>query len=88
MYAAISAAITHRDGEPDRLDQLGSLAAPTLVLVGEQDQPFLAASRRMADVIPDAELVVLPGGGHSPQFEAPEPWWDALTRFLQRLPPS
>ena len=52
---------------------------PTLVLVGEQDAPFLKPSRRMADAIPGAELVVIPDAGHSPQFESPELWWKALS---------
>ena len=57
---------------------------PTLVVVGEQDTPFLAVSQAMADAIPGAELVVLPDAGHSPQFEAPEEWWDAVSGFLER----
>ena len=28
---------------------------------------------------------VIPDAGHSPQFENPEPWWKALTAFLDRL---
>ena len=58
---------------------------PTLVVVGEQDTPFLAPSRAMADAIPGAELVVLPDAGHSPQFEAPEAWWDAVSGFLDAV---
>ena len=45
-----------------------SLRAPLLVLVGAQDQPFVIASRAMADAIPGAKLVVIPDAGHSPQF--------------------
>ena len=58
---------------------------PTLVLVGEEDTPFRKPSQRMADAIPGAELVVLPDGGHSPQFESPELWWKALAGFLDRV---
>ena len=39
----------------------------------------------MADAIPDAELVVIPDAGHSPQFEAPEAWWDAVSGFLEQV---
>lgn len=85
MYAAIMPAIVHRDGETDRLQELKALEVPTLVLVGEQDRPFRKASQRMADAIAGAELVVIPDAGHSPQFEAPERWWDALSGFLDRL---
>ena len=49
----------------------------------EEDEPFLADSRRMAEAIPGAELAVVAGGGHSPQFEAHDGWWAALTGFLR-----
>ncbi len=58
---------------------------PALVLVGEEDTPFLKPSRRMAEAIAGAELVVLPEAGHSPQFESPDAWWSALSGFLARL---
>ena len=70
MYAAMLAG--ELLGASDRLDALATLPMPTLVIVGEQDTPFLAPSRAMADAIPDADLVVVPDAGHSPQFEAPE----------------
>jgi pimeloyl-ACP methyl ester carboxylesterase len=68
--------------QADRLGALANLAVPTLVLVGEQDEPFLADSERMAGTIPGARLVVIPDAGHCPQFEAPEAWWDAVSGFL------
>jgi pimeloyl-ACP methyl ester carboxylesterase len=37
----------------------------------------------MADAIPGARLVVVPDAGHSPQFEAPEAWWDVVAGFLE-----
>ena len=52
------------------------------MLVGDQDQPFLEPSRSMAETIPSARLVVIPDAGHSPQFEAPEQWYGALSEFL------
>jgi pimeloyl-ACP methyl ester carboxylesterase len=69
----------------DRLAELKSVAVPTLVIVGEQDEPFLDASQAMVDAIPGARLAVVAGGGHSPQFEAPDAWWDALSGFLDSL---
>lgn len=67
---------------PDRLELLGKLRVPTLVVVGEQDAPFVAASRRMADAIPGAALAVLEDAGHSPQLEAPGATVEALLGFL------
>jgi len=71
--------------QEDRLDAVATLPVPVLVLVGEQDQRFLAPSQRMAKVIPSARLVVIPDAGHSPQFENTEAWWDALVSFLQEV---
>ena len=68
MWATLARAI--RD-QPDQLADLAALTVPTLVMVGEQDEPFLAPSRRTAATIPGAQLVVIPDAGHSPQFENP-----------------
>ena len=84
MYATMLRAITSPT-TVDRLPELASVAVPTLVLVGEEDAPFRKPSARLAEAIPGAELVVIPDGGHSPQFEATDLWWKALTDFLDRL---
>jgi pimeloyl-ACP methyl ester carboxylesterase len=83
MFAAMGRALATAE---DRTDRLASLRVPTLVLVGDADEPFLDGSRRMAEVIPGARLAVLPDAGHSPQFEAHAAWWSALTGFLASLP--
>src|SRR5215469_15181459 len=51
---------------PDRLDRLRSLPAtlPVLVIVGEQDQPFLEPSRQMATAIGGSRLTIIPDAGH------------------------
>jgi pimeloyl-ACP methyl ester carboxylesterase len=83
MYASMLREIPAQD---DRLHQLAQLAVPTLVVVGEQDEKFLDASRRLADTIPGASLAVIPDGGHSPQLESPEAWWAAVAPFLASVP--
>jgi pimeloyl-ACP methyl ester carboxylesterase len=83
MYAAMAVEITTR---ADRLGELSAVAVPTLVIVGEQDEPFRTPSRAMADAIRGAELVVVPDAGHCPQQEAPEAWWAAVSAFLDGLP--
>ncbi len=62
-----------------------ALDAPLLVLVGAQDKPFVEASRRIAAAIPSAQVVVVDKAGHSPQFENPDAWIDALTSFLRSV---
>ena len=65
----------------DRLADLSAVRCPTLVMVGEHDV-VVDDARRMARAIAGAQLAVIDGGGHCPQFEAPDAWWDALAAFL------
>ncbi len=84
MWGAMAVALAY---QPDDLAALAAAARfPMLVLVGSQDAPFVAASREMADVIDGARLVIIPDAGHSPQFENPGAWIDALSRFLASVP--
>jgi pimeloyl-ACP methyl ester carboxylesterase len=82
MFAAMAQQITEHH---DRLADLAAVRCPTLVIVGEQDVPFLEPSERMAATIPGARLAVLADAGHSPQFEAPDEWWRAVGPFLASL---
>jgi YbgC/YbaW family acyl-CoA thioester hydrolase len=72
---------------PDSTPLLPELAGlPTLVLVGEEDEltpPELA--RGMADRIPGARLVTVPGSGHLPPVERPVETTRALQEFLRTL---
>ena len=81
LYAAMAPAFLTA---ADRLDSLRQLPGtlPVLVLVGEQDQPFLAPSERMAAAVGRASLAIIPDAGHCPQFENPDAWWQALTAYL------
>src|SRR4051794_29083290 len=72
--------------QADRLDRLAGIRVPTAVIVGELDSTMLDDCRRMASVIPGAELTVIPDAGHVPQLEQPEAWWKALSGFLDGLP--
>jgi len=79
MYAAMAMELTTR---PDRLADLSGLTVPTRILVGEEDRNFRAASKRMADAIGPADLVVIADAAHSPQFENPDAWWQAVAPWL------
>jgi pimeloyl-ACP methyl ester carboxylesterase len=72
--------------QPDDLPAMTSLTCPVLIIVGEQDEPFVVASGLMVEAIPGAELVTISNAGHSPQFENPGAWIAALTGFLSALP--
>jgi len=69
--------------------RLSEIRVPTLVVVGEADTPFLRPARVLAEGIPNAQLVVIPGCGHSPHLEEPEAFNRALRDFLARhYPPA
>ena len=54
-------------------DLLPQIAPPTLIIGGEQDQALgCAASREMAQAIPNAQLKVYPQWGHGLYEEAPD----------------
>jgi len=84
LYAAMAPVMV---STADRLDQLRTLSPslPVLVIAGDQDRAFVGPSERMAEAIPGASLVVIPNAGHSPHFENPDPWWDALSAFLDKV---
>ena len=80
MWGAIARDIAR---QPDQIGELGGVACPTLVIVGEQDEPFFAVSHDVAAAIPGARLVTVPNAGHSPQFENAPVWFGAIDRFLR-----
>lgn len=66
-------------------DQLARLKVPTLVLVGDNDLESLAPCRRLAALIPGAELVEIAGAGHVVNLAAPQAFNAALAAFLARV---
>ena len=71
-------------------DEHASLAAmrdlPVTLLVGDSDRLTPAShSRRMAEALPDAELVVVPGAGHSVNITRQDVVDAALLRLLDRV---
>lgn len=61
---------------------LPGIDVPTLVLVGENDRPFLAAADYMAAKIPGATTVVIADAAHAPGLEQPAEFNAAVTAFL------
>jgi 3-oxoadipate enol-lactonase len=84
MWGALAIEIANQSDDLPAL--VATLSGPLLILVGEQDADLIPASHAMADAIPGAVLVVIPGAGHSPQVEQPEAWISALTTFLASIP--
>ncbi|RFU87338.1 alpha/beta hydrolase [Streptomyces triticagri] len=63
---------------PDRLTVLGK---PLLVLFGEDDRRWRSSSAADYAVVPDAEIHLLPGLGHSPLLEDPPRTAEPLLGF-------
>jgi proline iminopeptidase len=58
------------------------LSLPTLILDGAEDTRPRWAVDSLAAALPDVRRLVLPGVGHLPWLEAPEPSYAALREFL------
>ena len=78
--------LTQRDARV--IEVLGEIKVPSLVMVGADDAPFLAASDYMAAKIPGAKKVVIPAAGHAVNIDQPQAFIDAVLPFLDRLPKS
>ena len=67
------------------LDKLHAIEVPTLIICGENDDPFMEASRRMHERIPGSELMIIAGAGHTPQIEKAPAFNRVLSEFLSRV---
>lgn len=66
---------------------LASIDLPVLVVVGSRDRLTPPAqSRRLAELLPGAELHVIEGAGHMLSLEAPTALTDQLERAAARIP--
>lgn len=70
------------------IESLPSIDVPALVLVGANDQPFLAAAEYVAAKIPQARLVVIPDAGHVCNADQPELFDTHVLAFIDGLGPG
>jgi pimeloyl-ACP methyl ester carboxylesterase len=70
------------------LDGLPTIQAPTLIIVGADDAPFLGAADYMATKIPHSRKVVIPDAGHAPNVSQQESFDAELAAFLAELQPA
>jgi len=67
--------------------QLGAIAAPTLILWGEQDAFVpLSTGERLKTQMPRATFKAFPNVGHLSMVESPDAFTDELATFLKSLP--
>jgi len=71
----------------DSVDKhLGSIKTPTLMVVGDEDKPTpIEEAERIAEGIPGAKLVIIPGAGHISTLDQPEAVNAAIEEFLAAL---
>jgi pimeloyl-ACP methyl ester carboxylesterase len=68
-------------------DEIGRIAVPTLIVVGEEDRVTPPEhSRRLHERIAGSKLVVIPRNGHVLSVEAPGEVSEAIEAFLAALP--
>jgi pimeloyl-ACP methyl ester carboxylesterase len=72
--------LTQRDASV--IEVLPAIKVPSLVVVGADDAPFLAASDYMAAKIPAAQKVVIPAAGHAVNIDQPQAFIEAVLPFL------
>jgi pimeloyl-ACP methyl ester carboxylesterase len=75
--------LTQRDARV--IELLPDIRVPSLVVVGADDTPFLAASDYMAAKIPGAKKAVIPAAGHAVNIDQPQAFVDAVLPFLDGL---
>lgn len=68
------------------MDRAHRIQTPALVVWGDLDSQFIIdGSKRLASTMPNAETAVVPETGHSPQYERPPLFNEALGAFLERV---
>lgn len=58
--------------DPPWWSALSEIRAPTVAMAGQLDLKFVKLGRRVADTVPGAKLVTVPGAGHAAHLHAPE----------------
>lgn len=66
-------------------DQLRQLRVPTLLMIGDQDEPCVDANVFIRRECATAGLVVLPRSGHTINLEEPDLFNDIVLRFLNSV---
>jgi len=87
--ATIQAALAALGARPDMTDAMRHVRAPTLLVVGAEDQITPPACLELAEeIIPGAKLLIVPAAGHLVPLEAPEVFNRAVLEFLAVGGPS
>jgi len=73
----------------ERLDEYRAVAAPVLILAGEQDRAIpLWAQEKLATIFPNSRYETVPESGHVVYLERRDLFFPRLRRFLERRDPA
>ncbi len=72
--------------QPSFWDSLSGIQLPTLILAGEEDRRFSEIASRMADLMPQTTLRLIPKSGHAIHRENPFAWLAAVRTFEPSRP--
>jgi len=67
------------------IEGLPNITVPVLIIVGENDRPYLAGTDYMAARIPGARKLVIANAGHSSNIDQPAAFNEALLGFLNEV---
>ena len=71
--------------QDDRIiNSLPDISVPTLIIVGEEDKPFLSAAEYMNKKIVNSKKIIIPKAGHAPNIDQPELFNIAILDFLKK----
>lgn len=83
VFAERTNAVVH--GHPGwRDDEVRTISAPVLLLIGDTDFIRIEAAVQLRDLLPDAQLAVLPGTRHTEVFHRTDVVVPLLENFLRR----
>ena len=85
-FCSGSAAFFHSATCAGVIESLPNIKVPSIVIVGSNDTPFLAASDYMAAKIPGCKKAVIPNAGHAANIDQPQAFNEAVLGFLGGLP--
>ena len=69
---------------PHLWDRLSQFPMPVFLIVGSQDVSYVDIAQRMQQLLPEAELNIVPGAGHNVHLEKPNLFAKAVLDFLQK----
>jgi 2-succinyl-6-hydroxy-2,4-cyclohexadiene-1-carboxylate synthase len=70
--------------QPCVWSDLERITIPVLLISGSRDARYTAINNAMADLIPEAELIVIDDAGHNPLADEPAATYGAVSDFIDR----